>query len=281
MKLITVRFVSPFKIGEREDYVDAVTLYRAFIKALAMLGESFSEIMEGKVKFSSMFPVINGTLYVKTPYRKVECKDREKDKRLRRIGFIRVDVLKKAEPPYTFRCRENSDEIYVQDYNNQEFALKGSDYLESHGRTIVEYKNRIDRVNHSADIYSTPSFMPAYDMGFLATEWNGKLERALRLLEKLGIGKDRNLGYGKFVVKGVTDFDISLSWRYKYVTGKAYTEGDFLAERFDRAQIIGGDVSPVFFPIFVLLPPGSLVKETKRLVERRDDNVVIVDPIAL
>jgi CRISPR type III-A-associated RAMP protein Csm4 len=281
MKLITVRFVSPFKIGEREDYVDAITLYRAFIKALAMLGEDFSEIVEGKVKFSSMFPVSNGTLYVKTPYRKVECKDREKEKRLKRISFISIDVLKELEPPYTFRCRENSDEIYVQDLSNKERQLGTTDYLESHGRTIVEYKNRMDRINHSADIYSTPSFMPTYDMGFLATGWNDKLDRALRLLEKLGIGKDRNLGYGKFVVKGVTDFDLSLNWRYKYVTGKAYPKGEFLAERFVRVQIIGGDVSPVFFPIFVLLPPGSLVKKTERKVERRDDNVVIVDPIAL
>ena len=36
----------------------------------------------------------------------------------------------------------------------------------------------------------------------------------------------------------------------------------------------------VVLPLLVLLPPGSLVKQIERKVERLNNNVIIIDPIA-
>lgn len=78
--------------------------------------------------------------------------------------------------------------------------------------------------------------------------WDNELDKALRLLEKLGIGKDRNLGYGKFIVKEIKDYDLNLgNRRYRYLTGRAYPEGEFMTDRFDRVQMMGGDISLCFF----------------------------------
>ncbi|MEM1627591.1 MAG: hypothetical protein QXV69_10110 [Sulfolobaceae archaeon] len=280
MKLITLKFTSPFIIGERENYVDAITLYRAFIKMLSLLGEPFDEITNQGVKFSSTFPVSNGKLYIKIPYRRVRCDDRNREKELKKIEYIEAEVLKMTSPPYTLECRKDGD--YLIGYDGNEIKL-GSNFLKRYGDFIVQYKNRMDRLNNSADIYSVTAFMPRTDVGFLATNWNNKLEKALKLLGRLGIGKDRNLGYGKFLVKEVREIDLTLSGNrpYKYVTGRAYTEGEYLTERLERVQIIGGDSNVVLHSILVLLPTGSLVKETKRIVLNKGDNVVIVDPIIL
>ncbi|WP_252896933.1 hypothetical protein [Metallosphaera hakonensis] len=101
-------------------------------------------------------------------------------------------------------------------------------------------------------------------------------------MEKLGIGKDRNLGYGKFIVKEIKDYDLNLgNRRYRYLTGRAYPEGEFMTDRFDRVQMMGGDISPVLLPLLVLLPTGSLVKNVKRLYLEKGENVVVVDPMVL
>ena len=279
MKLITLTFITPFSIGEKENYVDAITLYRAFIKALSLLGEPFDDILEGKVKFSSAFPVYKEKLFLRMPYRTIKCEDRAKEKQLRKIGYLNSEVLEKIPPPYTIECRKDGDYIVGKD---GEMMLGKESYLVSYGDFIVDYKNRMDRLNNSADIYSISAFIPHTDVGFLATSWDNRLERALKLLEKLGIGKDRNLGYGKFKVKGVKDFDIKVAGNeYKYATGRVYTEGEFLAERFDRLQIIGGDSDVVLHSLLVLLPVGSLVKEVKRLKIEKGNNVVIVDPVVI
>jgi CRISPR-associated RAMP protein, Csm4 family len=278
VKLITLKFTSPYSIGERENHIDAITLYRALIKALTLLEEPFDEIKNGEVKFSSTFPVVNGKLYLKIPYRIVKCTDRDKEKMLKKIEYIDADIFKKVSPPYTLEC-ENDVGYLVGD---GEKVKLDSNFLQSYGESVVQYKNRMDRVNNSADIYSTSSFIPNTPVGFLATGWNNRLEKALKLLEKLGIGKDRNLGYGRFTVQEVKDIDLTLPNReYKYVTGRAYTEGEYLSEKLERAQIIGGDMDAVLHSILVLLPVGSLIKETKRIVLEKNNNIVIVDPIAL
>ncbi|WP_016729968.1 type III-A CRISPR-associated RAMP protein Csm4 [Saccharolobus islandicus] len=280
MKLIIVKFTSPFKIAERENYIDAITLYRAFIKALSLLGETFDEIKNGEVKFSSMFPIVDNKLYLKMPFKTIQCDNRDMEKELKKIEYIDVNILKEVEPPYRLECR--GTEKYVKGINGKEIKLE-SNYLSSYGETIVEYKNRMDRLVNSADIYASPSFMPKHEMGFLSTNWNDKLDKTLRLLEKLGIGKDKNLGYGRFTVKEIKDYNLSFPEKrqYKYVTGRAYTEHEFLAERLDKVQILGGDISPVLFNTLILLPIGSLVKNIKRILLEKENNIVIIDPILL
>jgi len=278
MKLITLKFTSPFKVSGAEKYIDAITLYRAFINALSLLGESFDEIEEGKVKFSSTFPVKEGKLYLKIPFRTISCGDREVEKSMKGIEYVDADLFKKVKPPLVLECE--GKEKYVRGAVGSE-RLDSSYFLTSHGKVVVEYKNRMDRMNNSADIYSISSFMPEHEMAFLATTWDYKLDKALKLLERTGLGKERNLGYGRFVVKSVKDYDLTVGGEYKYVTGRAYTEGEFLAENFDTAHMLGGDVSLIILQGYVLLPVGSLVKNTKRIYDEREGNVVIVDPITL
>ncbi|WP_244988757.1 hypothetical protein [Saccharolobus shibatae] len=98
MKLIVIRFTSPFKIAERENYIDSITLYRAFIKALSLLGESFDEIKNSEVKFSSMFPIVNNKLYLKIPFKTIQCDSRDMEKELKKIEYIDVGILEEVEP---------------------------------------------------------------------------------------------------------------------------------------------------------------------------------------
>lgn len=286
MKLIRIKFRTPFKIGQGENYVDAITIYRAFIKALSVLGEPFDDILDGKVKFSSTFPVVNGKLYIKTPYKKISCREnRELEKKLKSIQYMLFDKFKEYEPPYEFECEKEA--VTLKDYRGKELKMSPDTiqdvFMQGYGDYVVNYRNRMDRLALSSDPFSFVSFMPKGELGFLSTTWDKRLERALRLLEISGIGGDRNLGYGKFEVVSIDDFDYSPPNRaYKYVTSRAFTDSDFLAERFDRVSGIGGDINTVVLPLMVLLPVGSLVKQVVRRVERvSNDNVVIIDPITL
>ncbi|WP_252896934.1 hypothetical protein [Metallosphaera hakonensis] len=179
MKLITLKFLSPFKIGEKENYVDSITLYRAFIKALTLLGYSFEEIRKGDVKFSSTFPVVSNRPYLKIPFRRVECNERTMDKELRKIEYIDVDILRSVEPPYLLQCQ--GERRYLVGNGVERLELENK-YLTSHGGIIVEYKNRIDRLVNSADIYTSPSFMPKHDLGFFCYHVGQRIRQGLKAL---------------------------------------------------------------------------------------------------
>ena len=280
VKLILLKFATPFKIGNGENYIDAITIYRAFIKALSYLGEPFDDIMNGSVKFSSTFPY-KGELFIKMPFRQVVCQDRRKEKEIRSIQYVSLKTYEEIEPPYLMRCE--GDKIIIQDRNKSR-ELRRDEILESYGKFGVDYRNRMDRLFSSSDPFSMPYFMPAGELAFLSSTWNKKLEEALKLLEITGIGGDRNLGYGKFKVVGYKDVDVNVNYEYKYATGRVYTESEFKAERFDVTPIIGGDIQINLVSQLFLLPLGSLVKNSKRMIVGDTNsikNTVIIDPILL
>jgi|BEDMetMinimDraft_2_1075160.scaffolds.fasta_scaffold09587_2 Uncharacterized protein predicted to be involved in DNA repair (RAMP superfamily) len=280
VKLILLKFATPFKIGNGENYIDAITIYRALIKALSFLGEPFDDIINGRVKFSSTFPY-KGELFIKIPFREVKCQDRKKEKEIMSIQYVSLKTYEEIEPPYVMNCE--GDKIIIQGKNKSR-ELRRDEILESYGKFGVDYRNRMDRLFSSSDPYSMPYFMPAGQLAFLSSTWNNKLEEALKLLEMTGIGGDRNLGYGKFKVVGYKDIDVNMNYEYKYATGRAYTESEFKAERFDARPIIGGDIQINLVSQLLLLPLGSLVKDSKRIVVGDTNsirNTVIIDPILL
>jgi CRISPR/Cas system CSM-associated protein Csm4 (group 5 of RAMP superfamily) len=187
VKLIILKFATPFKIGNGENYIDAITIYRAFIKALSYLGEPFDDIMNGSIKFSSTFPY-KGELFIKMPFRQVVCQDRRKEKEIRSIQYVSLKTYEEIEPPYLMECE--GDKIIIQGVN----------------------------------------------------------------------------------------------YEYKYATGRVYTESEFKAERFDVTPIIGGDIQINLVSQLFLLPLGSLVKNSKRMIVGDTNsikNTVIIDPILL
>lgn len=280
MKLIILKFITPFKIGNGENYIDAITIYRAFIKSLSFLGEPFDDIINGRVKFSSTFPY-KGELFIKIPFRQVECQDRKKEKEIKSIQYISLKTYEEIEPPYVMKCE--GDKIIIQGKNKSK-DLRSDEIIENYGKFGVDYRNRMDRLFSSSDPFSTPYFMPAGELAFLSSTWDNKLEEALKLLEITGIGGDRNLGYGKFKVVGYKDVDVNVKYEYKYATGRVFTESEFMAERFDVTPIIGGDIQINLVSQLVLLPVGSLVKDSKRIIVGDTNsirNTVIIDPILL
>ena len=309
-KLITVKFETPFKIGRGETYIDAFTLYRAFIKALSMLGEDFREIVENKVKFSSAFPVINGKLFLKVPPKKVNVKDRILEKKLKKVEYISQDLLKevlekkkdlsKVEIKVIEVSKDDEDNdligitidgVPAHVYKNVIVRNK-EEKVEIKGDYVTEYKNRISRVSQMSDIFTIVGYFPHYTMGFIVSDWNDKLERALRLLEKTGIGGERSIGFGKFKVVEERNTDTNIANgekdRIKYATGRVYTEGEFVTERLEKISGYAGDTLVTVMPQLILLPAGSLLKESKRIGENinqnkniNQNNIVIVDPILL
>jgi len=300
-KLITVEFESPFKVGRGENYIDAFTLYRAFIKSLSMLGEEFSELVEGNVKFSSTFPVINGKLFLKVPPKKVNVKDRVLEKKLKKVEYISLDLLKKIKE----RKKELSkiEIVAIEKVANGPIKIEIDGTIDAFvyenaivenekekvcikGESITEYKNRISRVSQMSDIFTIVAYLPHYTMGFLASDWNERLERALRLLEKTGIGGERNIGFGKFKVIKEEDVDIKIANEgkdpIKYSTGRVYTDSTFVVERLEKISGYTGDTLVTVMPQLVLLPAGSLLDKYERKVIRiNKNNIVIIDPILL
>ena len=298
-KLITIKFESPFKIGRGENYIDAFTLYRAVIKALSMLGEDFSYIAEGNVKFSSAFPVINGKPFLKMPPKKVNVKDRVLEKKLKKVEYISLDLLKRIkEKKNDFSKVEikvdekvedefikiEIDGIHALAYKNA--IVEKEEEIDIEGDYVAEYKNRISRVSQMSDIFTVVGYLPHYTMGFIASDWNNRLEKALRLLERTGIGGERNIGFGKFKVVKEEDIGITIAneekGTIKYSTGRVYTNGKFVAERLEKISGYAGDTIVTVMPQLILLPAGSLLEEYERkVIQIYQSNVAIIDPILL
>jgi len=298
-KLITVKFESPFKIGRGENYIDAFTLYRAFIKSLSMLGEDFSEVVEGSVKFTSTFPVINGKLFLKVPPKKVNVKDRVLEKKLKKVDYISLDLLKKIKER---KKNLSKVEIKASEVVNDEFInieidginafvyenaiVEKEEKVDIKGDYVIEYKNRISRVTQMSDIFTIVGYLPHYTLGFIASRWDGKLERALHLLERTGIGGERSIGFGRFKVVKKEDIDVKIEneekGTIKYSTGRVYTNGRFVAERLEKISGYAGDFIVTVMQQLVLLPAGSMLEEYERkVIKINQSNIAIIDPILL
>jgi len=213
----------------------------------------------------------------------------EKKKDLSKVEIKVIEVSKDDKGNDLIGITIDGVPAYV--YKNVIVRNKEED-VEIKGEYVTEYKNRISRVSQMSDIFAIVGYFPQYTMGFIASEWNNKLERALRLLEKAGIGGERSIGFGKFKVVEERNTDIKIAngekERIKYATGRVYTEGEFVAERLEKISGYAGDTLVTVMPQLILLPAGSLLKESKRIEENinqnksiNQNNIVIVDPILL
>jgi CRISPR type III-A-associated RAMP protein Csm4 len=291
MKLVHLNFSSPFRIGKGENYIDAITIYRAFIKAYSLLGYDISEIVhDAKVKFSSLFPMNKGRLILRSPIRTVICNDRRIEKMIKGASLIDFEVLKSAELPLTISCDENQG-IRVEGVRDQVQVIHGvisaSGGVHIRSFQTTQFNAFIDRSTNSAVPFSITSFF-LEDGGILVSGWNRRVESALALLSETGFGGKRSIGFGKFKIIKVEEFqnfrlrmrDPSQEW--KYLTGRGFATGEFIAERLDKVNGISGDVNPVPLPVMGLLPAGSLLRESERVVKWiARDNVLVIDPITL
>ncbi|BBG27755.1 type III-A CRISPR-associated RAMP protein Csm4 [Sulfuracidifex tepidarius] len=291
MKLVHLNFISPFRIGKGENYIDAITVYRAFIKAYSLLGYDISEIVDdAKVKFSSLFPMNQGRLILRSPVKIVECNDRRIEKTIKGASFIDFEVLKSAVLPLKVSCDGNQG-IKIEGVKDQVNVVRGVISMsgEVHVRSFqaTQFNAFIDRPTNSAVPFSITSFF-LEDGGILVSGWNRRVESALSLLSETGFGGKRSIGFGKFKLIKVEEFQNfrlrmrNPSQEWKYLTGRGFTEGEFIAERLDKVNGISGDVNPVLLPVMGLLPAGSLLRKSERVVKWiARDNVLVIDPITL
>jgi CRISPR type III-A-associated RAMP protein Csm4 len=314
-KLVKLEFISPFRIGD-ENYIDAITIYRAMIDSLSELNEDFEPLVEGKIKFSSVFPLKKSKLFLKMPYKRINCQsDRSLEKDLKKLEYINYEILQEYEPPYEIIC--NGSDVKLLNYNKEkelnldkDYDGKFKDFLMVNDvvKYDVKYRNRIDRLTNSDDPFTYYGYKYTKEVGFLVTGWNNSLEKAIKILEKKGFGSDKSVGYGKFKFKETTDININLKWNVnlKYLTGRAYAEGkigvDIYTDKLDKVAIFADGGLNKVISYMVLLPTGSLVKNTlpkilgenKKgdIMEIKDlstlpkilgeiSNLIIIDPIFL
>jgi len=264
-----------------------------------LLGEDFGEVVEGSVKFTSTFPVINGKLFLKMPPKKVNVKDRVLEKKLKKVDYISLDLLKKIKErkKNLSKVEIKANEEVEGEFINIEIdginafvyenaIVEKEEKVEIKGDYVTEYKNRICRVTQMSDIFTIVGYFPHYTMGFIASRWDGKLERALHLLERTGIGGERSIGFGRFKVVKMEDIDVKIAneekGTIKYSTGRVYTNGRFVAERLEKISGYAGDFIVTVMPQLVLLPAGSMLEEYERkVIKINQSNIAIIDPILL
>ncbi len=319
MKLVKLKFRTPFKVG-RDDYIDAILIYRALMSVLAYMGVDPLYVINKGVKVSSVLPFIGEPLFFSPP-KKVYCKDRrtDKDRRtekaIKKANYVTKKVLEniKESGKFEITCKDNAimlnDKIEVKLAQGVIYADEKAVQNELQKRTEeglfnkrVDYKNRMDRISNTADIYTVASYYPTTEMAIIVENYDEVIGKGIKLLGKLGIGGERSIGYGKFEVTGVEDFNFNFtSGSYYYLTGRGFTKEGFIADRFERVTGIAGSFANVItLPLLILIPRGSLVKspckavlgydsEWKDITNKLSDsqfmsnvkNVIIIDPIVI
>jgi len=233
IKVYAIRFKTPYHIGWREPskIVESVTLHRALISlAYEIYGAQGDNIVKSiiETKLSSLLPSIkidNKCYKPLIPYPPIPSRPKPEKagfewatlKAISEIlSMIEKCITSHGEIPFTFLedgrtkilCNGSPREIGVR-------VLKGKGILASDEEKLEQYlkdfpkpfeevgiwRNRIDRITGSADLYRVPAFRARTDLILIAyqdTDIAYSLQEMLQILGKLGLGGLRSYGFGKF-----------------------------------------------------------------------------------
>ncbi|MGC8543222.1 MAG: type III-A CRISPR-associated RAMP protein Csm4 [Vulcanisaeta sp.] len=259
IKTALIEFLSPVKVGRGENYVDAITIYRALVNVLFKLGyEDLINDFINRVTVSSILPAIRTDsktiLFLKSPSKVVDCDDRRMEKEIKSADYLDYELLTKnkldMDGGLRVRCNkfyeggamrvevEGADAVVMNGFiiESQNYKLiensKRKDLL-GQPKQEVRYRNVIDRVTNAAVPFTVTAIMPTTEMAILmqvCEDGSGKqgeqlvkvLEDAIKVLGEVGIGGERSVGYGRFRLLEFRDFDGDLNAEIKLRNKRAY-----------------------------------------------------------
>jgi hypothetical protein len=231
IKVATLVFDKGYHVGWREPrrVVDHTTVLRALIYLSHITGaEKCAELLtRGELETSALLPaiVVGREARLLAPFPKIPCVG--KASRIRGL-FVTLSTLKQIVG-YTAKCiddggapvaHEAQDKIVVDCADGsvqplELYRVKGVACIANECSTIapyipeelyelvVEYRNRIDRLSGSADVYEVYGVKPVTPL-WLALRGSEEAIRCgaslLELLQRFGIGGLRSRGWGKFTL---------------------------------------------------------------------------------
>ena len=305
IKVVTLVFDKGYHVGWREPrrVVDHTTVMRAliYVSHIAGAGKCAELLTRGELEASALLPtiVVGREARLLAPFPKIPCLG--KASRIRGL-FVTLSTLKQMVS-YIAKCvsgggtpvaREAQDKIDVDCVGGsvqplELYRVKGVACLanecnalapytpEELYELVVEYRNRIDRLSGSADVYEVYGVKPLTPL-WLALRGGEEAIRCgislLELLQRFGIGGLRSRGWGKFTLNlqpqiNPNDLDV-LNTLSGWVKGVNYilglmTPGNWLDPEHSYAtrEVVMGRSGPSMneyrLPLIYAMDVGSIV----------------------
>jgi hypothetical protein len=229
VKVVALVFDKGYHVGWREPrrIVDHITVLRALIYVSHLTGaKKCAELLtRGELEASALLPTIDVGREIRllAPFPKIPCLG--KVSRIRGL-FTTLATLKHIVS-YIAKCissggtpvaRESQDKVVVDCVGGtiqplELYRVKGVVYIanecsalapyvpEEFYELVTEYRNRIDRLSGSADVYEVYGVKPLTPL-WLALRGSEEAIRCgtnlLEVLQRFGIGGLRSRGWGKF-----------------------------------------------------------------------------------
>ena len=241
IKVYAIRFRSPYHVGWREpsEIIESVTIHRALISLVyEIYGASRDSIVKKiiETRFSSLLPSIkiNDKCYKPLiPYPPIPSKPKPEKMNIKWVTLNAVlEILSRVKrcikehqgTPYMIFEDEGakiictgSSQVSEKRYEEKIGAKILSRVLASDKEDLERYlkgsfepfeeiniwRNRIDRITGSADLYRVSAFRAKTDLILIADgdpDIVSYLQEMLQILGKIGLGGMRSYGFGKFDV---------------------------------------------------------------------------------
>jgi CRISPR type III-A-associated RAMP protein Csm4 len=273
IKIYAIRFRTPYHVGWREpsEIVESVTIHRALISlAYEIYGVYGDNIVKNiiETKLSSLLPSIKA--YDKCykpliPYPPIPSKPKHEKAGIKwaTINAI-LEILSRIGEcitgnrgiPYMLfeterakiLCNGSSQEIGVKILRDRGILASINEDLEQVLKGSFEpfeevniWRNRIDRITGSADLYRVSAFRARTDLILIAHQDPNTvypLKEMIQILGKIGLGGLRGYGFGKFDVWEANICEEGLKESFEayvgYKTSGAYLSlGSYLGENIE------------------------------------------------
>ncbi len=233
IKVYAIRFRTPYHVGWREPskIVESVTVHRALISlAYEIYGAHGDNIVKSiiETKLSSLLPSIRVDYKCYKPlipYPPIPSRPKPEKagiewatlKALSEIlSMVGRCITSHGEIPFILfeggrtkiLCDGSSHEIGVRVVKGKGILASDEEKLEHYLKEFLKpfeeisiWRNRIDRITGSADLYRVPAFRARTDLILMAYQDPNiayPLQEMLQILGKLGLGGLRSYGFGKF-----------------------------------------------------------------------------------
>lgn len=217
IKAYKIKYLSP------HTSIRSYTLFGAFCWGYRLLKgndklEEFLKEFKEKPKFliSSPFPLVNNNFLFPKPNlilkedTNIPVLEKLKRKPYKKAKYITEEVLKdiiKGEVKYQNDLMQNYKAKGSIIYKENE-KIEKIDY-----REIIFTHNSLNRITHSSEslyfekgIISNEEF---FLVRFFDEHFKNEFEKVLNIIEDLGLGGNKNIGWGKVKIEPITDKDLS------------------------------------------------------------------------
>jgi len=305
VKVVALVFDKSYHVGWREPrrIVDHTTILRALTYVSHLTGaEKCADLLtHGELEASALLPAITigREIRLLAPFPKIPCLG--KASRIRGL-FTTLATLKQVVN-YIAKCisgegapvaRESQDKIIVDCVGGsiqplELYRVKGVACIANECNALVpytpeefyelvtEYKNRIDRLSGSADVYDVYGIKPLTPL-WLALRGSEEAIRCgvnlLEVLQRFGIGGLRSRGWGRFRLElgfAIRSEDLEVLTRFSgWMQGYNYTLGFMTpgkwmdpADSYATREVIMGRSGPSIneyrLPLVYVMDIGSVV----------------------